>query len=255
MLREVIEMKLTAVRFVLVVLIGLVAMSALAVAQGTPAPLGLVPMPTPQPLNVNIWTDRSVYAIGETANIHFTVSQPSYIYIYNIQSDGIVRLIFPNAYSRGNFVPAGTHVLPDGLYQFTVAPPTGMEQLQIIASPINLRLGPSSFFEPFPFVGVNPHSATHQIRVRIMGIVPEPIFSTAWTSFQIVAAHAHTPPSHPGFTPHMPFHPPFFGQPGATWHWQGGQWHFGLPTSGWYWFFGSDGSWHFRIIFHFGAGR
>ena len=96
-LREVIKMKSTSTRFVLLLLIGLVATSVLAVAQGTPAPLGIVPTPTPQPLTVNIWTDKSMYVIGESAMIYFTVSQPSYLYIYDIQPDGVVRLIFPNA--------------------------------------------------------------------------------------------------------------------------------------------------------------
>ena len=260
-------MKPTSIRVVLL-LIGLIATSALAFAQGTPAPLGIVPTPTPQPLTVSIWTDKSMYVISETVTIYFSVSQPSYIYIYDVQPDGIVRLIFPNAYSQGNYVAAGTHTLPDGSYQFTVAPPTGIEQLQIIASPLDLGLNPPGFYEPFPLVGVDPQSATDEIHVRIMGIVPEPVYVSDWTSFEIVASYGYTPPSTPytPYTPHQPYtpptyynpyqpsYPPFYGYPGATWYWEDGSWHFGVPTSGWYWYFGLDGSWHFRITFHFGTG-
>lgn len=252
-LREVIKMKSTAMRFVLLLLIGLVAMSALVVAQGTPAPLGIVPTPTPQPLTVSIWTDKTMYVIGESATIYFTVSERSYIYIYDIQPDGVVRLIFPNAYSQGNYVSAGTHALPDGLYQFTVAPPTGTEQLQIIASPLDLGLNPHAFYEPFPLVGTNPQTATNEIQVQIMGIVPEPTYVSDWTSFQIVTSYGYTPPA-PSYYPYPPLYPPFYGYPGATWYWGNGEWHFGVPASGWYWVFGSDGSWHFRITFHFGIG-
>jgi len=266
-------MKSTATRFVLLLLFGLAATSALAVAQGTPAPLGIVPTPTPQPLTASIWTDKSMYVIGENATIYFTVSQPAYIYIYDVQPDGVVRLIFPNAYSQGNYVSAGTHTLPDGLYQFTVAPPTGMEHLQIIASPINLGLNPPAFYEPFPLVGVNPQSATNEIQVQIMGIVPVPTYVTDWTSFEIVTSYGYTPPSYnpttpytppsynpttpytpPSYNPYPPSYPPFYGYPGATWYWGDGSWQFGIPSSGWYWVFGSDGSWHFRITFHFGIG-
>jgi hypothetical protein len=261
-------MKLTATRIVLLLLIGLVATSSLGAAQGTPAPLGIVPTPTPQPSSATIWTDRSTYVIGETVTIYFTVSQASYVYIYDVQPDGIVRLIFPNAYSQGNYVSAGTHTLPDGLYRFTVAPPTGTEQLQIIASPINLGLNPPAYYEPFPLVGVNPQSATNDIQVQIMGIIPQPTYASDWTSFQIVTSYGYTPPSstppsYYGYTPpstpsyyysYPPFYPPFYGYPGATWYYEGGEWHFGIPASGWYWYFGSDGSWHFRITFHFGSG-
>jgi hypothetical protein len=48
--------------------------------------------------------------VGETAQIYFTVNQQAYIYLYDLQPDGIVRLVFPNAYSQNNFVnPAQPH--------------------------------------------------------------------------------------------------------------------------------------------------
>lgn len=265
-LREVITMKGSAPRIVLLLLVGLVAISALAVAQGTPAPLGIVPTPTPTPtpLTVSVWTDKSAYVIGENATIYFTVSQAAYIYIYDIQLDGVVRLIFPNAYAQQNYVSAGTHALPNGSYQFTVAPPVGTEQLQIIASPLNLGLTPPAYYEPFPLVGTTPQAATTQIQVQIMGIVPVPDYASDWTSFQIMTSYAYTPPSYYPYTPPPSYpytppsystYPPFYGYPGATWYWNGTIWMSGVPTSGWYWYFGTDGSWHFRITFHFGTDR
>ncbi len=255
-------MKSTATRLVLVLVIGLVALSSIVYGQSTPAPLGIVPTPNPQPLSASVWTNKTSYVVGETATIYFTVSQAAYIYIYDIQPDGVVRLIFPNAYSQGNYASAGTHTLPDGAYQFTIAPPTGMEQLQIIASPVNLGLTPPAYYEAFPLVGQDPQSATNQIQGHIMGIVPQPTYASAWTSFQIVASYSYTPPPTPTPTPpssgyyypYPPYYPPFYGYPGATWYWQNGEWHFGIPVSGWYWYFGSDGHWHFRITIHFGTG-
>lgn len=233
----------------LLLIIGMFAVSAV-VASGSPAPLGLIPSPpTPDPLSVNVWTDKAQYTIGENVAIFFNVSQPAFVYIYDIQPDGIVRLIFPNQYSQNNFVSAGTHSLPDGLYKFTVAPPTGTEQLQIFASPIPLDLAPTMYGEPFPMVGSNPESATGQIQAHIMGIVPEPIWATAWTSFLIVGSYGYTPPQ----SPYPPFFPPFYGFSGGEWFWQDGTWHYGVPGSGWYWYW-QDGQWHFRILFQFGFG-
>ena len=255
-------MKGSATRIVLLLLLGLVATSALVVAQGTPAPLGILPTPTPSPLTVSVWTDKSTYVIGENATIYFTVSQPAYIYIYDVQPDGVVRLIFPNAYSQQNYVAAGTHVLPNGSYQFTIAPPVGIEQLQIIASPLNLGLTPPAYYEPFPLVGATPQAATSQIQVQIMGVVPVPNYVSDWTSLTIVSSYSYTPPSYNPYQPQTQpqpqpqpgysSYPPFYGYPGATWYWNGGTWITGVPNSGWYWYFGSDGSWHFRITFHFG---
>lgn len=247
-------MKGSAARIVLLLLLGLVMTSVLVVGQGTPAPLGIIPTPTPTQLSVSVWTDKSTYVIGENATIYFTVSQAAYIYIYDVQPDGAVRLIFPNAYSQQNYVSAGTHTLPNGSYQFTIAPPAGTEQLQIIASPLNLGLTPPAYYEAFPLVGTTPQAATTQIQVQIMGIIPVPNYVSNWTSFTITNAYAYTPPSY--YSPYNPpstsTYPPFYGYPGATWYWNGSTWVAGVPTSGWYWYFGTDGSWHFRITFHFG---
>jgi len=240
-------MKTHATRLGVLLVIGLIAASGLAVAQESVAPLGIMPEPTPQPLTVSVWTDKSNYAIGETLTIFFSVSQAAFIYIYDIQPDGIVRLIFPNAYSQANFVSAGAHSLPNGMYKFTVAPPTGTEHLQIFASPVDLGLSPPYFGEPFPMAGSSPGSASVQIQVQIQGIVPEPVWATAWTSFTIYQQTY-------GYYQQSYFYPPFMGYPGGTWYYLGGQWHCGIPSSGWYWYFGFDGIWHLRIVFHFGTG-
>jgi hypothetical protein len=217
---------------------------------GTPSPLGIVPIPTPTPLSVNVWTDKSTYMVGETLRVFFTVNQQAYVYLYDRQPDGIVRRIFPNPYSQNNFVSAGTHALPDGAYQFTVTPPTGLEQVQIIASLTPLELAPSSYGEPFPQV------APQDIQGHIMGITPTPVWATAWTSFTITQAYGYTPsypPSYPHYPSYPPSYPPFFGwYPGGNWSWEGGEWHYGVPASGWYWYFGPDGKWHFMIRIHIG---
>lgn len=251
-----------------ILLLVFVALSGIGAVAASPTPLGLVITPTPSPISLSIWTDKTTYSIGENATIYFNVSQPAFIYIYDIQPDGIVRLIFPNAYSQGNYVGAGTHTLPDGMYRFTVAPPTGTEQLQAIASgvPLGLEL---PYSEPFPMVAPNAGQAGVNIQAHIMGIIPEPDYVTAWTSFLIVSGYytppsytppsytppSYTPPSSPPCFPFNPFYPcpPFYGNPGGSWYWDGTQWHYGMPSSGWYWYW-DDGSWHFRIRICFGCG-
>jgi len=261
-------------RAITVLFIAVLAFSALAAADNGVSPLGLIIQPEPQPLSINIWTDKAMYAFGENATIFFNVNQPAYIYIYDIQPDGIVRMLFPNQYSQANYVSAGIHTLPDGLYKFTVAPPAGVEQLQIFASLVPLGVAPMAYTEPYPLIGMDPQSAGQSIEAQIMGLVPVPNYVTAWTSFTITGGYGYTPPSYtppsytppsytpPSYTPpsYMPpsytppsygygpyYYPPFVGYPGGTWYWQDGDWHFGLPGSGWYWFWGEDGQWHFRI--------
>jgi len=183
---------------------------------------------------VNVWTDKSTYAVGETLRVYYTVSQSAYIYLYDIQSDGIVRLVFPNAYSQSNFVSAGTHVLPDhSSYQYSVTYPTGLEKLQIFASPVPLSLTPNAYGEPFPM------TTPGEIQGRIMGIMPTPTWVTAWVSFTVNAppSYGYSPPAY-GYTPPYGYPPssaPFYGWPGG------------------YWCFGPDGKWHFSIRIRIGG--
>lgn len=246
-------MKTRANRIGILLVLGLIAFTGYVAAQQSVAPLGILPQPTPQPLTVSIWTDKSAYTVGESLSIFFSVNQPSFIYIYDIQPDGIVRLIFPNAYSQANFVSAGSHSLPDGLYKFTIAPPVGVEQLQIFASPVNLGLAPSYFGEPFPMAAGAPDAASTQIQAQILGIVPEPAWATAWTSFTISQqTYGYSYPPTYQYPPTYYGYPPFVGYPGGTWYYSGGEWHFGIPYSGIYWYFGVDGTWHIRFVIRFG---
>jgi hypothetical protein len=241
-------MKRTGRAALMIAILALLLATA-AYAQKGVAPLGIIPTPTPTTLMATIATDKTSYVIGENVTITYSVNLAAYVYIYDIQPDGIVRLIFPNAYSPSNYVAAGTHSLPDGAYRFTVYPPTGTEQLQIIASGIPLDLAPTSYSEPFPMVGSSPGAATMGIQAHIKGIIPEPQWTTAWASFAIAYAYSYSPPGSGFF-----FYPPFVGFPGGTWYWNGTGWAYGMPSSGFYWYFGTDGMWHLQITFHFEMG-
>lgn len=253
---EVIKMEKFQRFFLAALLLGLVLVPVLATAQGAPSPLGINPSPNSGNLTVNVWTDKQTYVVGENALIYFTVNQQAYIYIYDLQPDGVVRLVFPNAYSQNNFVAAGTHVLPDAGYKFLITPPTGLEKLQIFASLVPLNLTPNSYTEPYPQV------SPQGLQGQIMGITPQACWTTAWASFTIVdSGYGCTPP--PAYTPPPSYPqppsncspcPPFFGwYPGGSWYWSNGQWQQGTPPSGWYWYYGPDGKWHFTIRIHIGG--
>jgi len=178
------------VRLVVPVL-ALLVLSAAVVGQ-QPSPLGLNPIPVVEPLAAELWMDRGSYMEGESAQIVFSVNQPAYVYILNIQSDGIVRLVFPNAFSQQNFVSEGVHTLPNGLYQFTITPPAGTDHLQIIASLAPLQLAGDFASEPYAIIGQDPNVALAAIQAQIDGLAVEgtcaPQWTTDWCSFTIIAA-------------------------------------------------------------------
>ena len=242
----------------LLLLVSLLGTSVFVHAQGFPSPLGILPAPTEsdQPLVVGVWTERSSYAVGEALIIHFSLNQPAFVYIFDLQPDGVVRLAFPNAYSQNNYVFSGTHTLPDGPYDLRVLPPTGIEELLIFASLTPLPIAPGEPGDPFPVFASDPSDAMYQLRSLLSGITPVPTWKTGWTAFAITGESTEpTPPSSPtGFPPYPPAYPPFPGYPGDAWYWWSNQWHLGIPESGWYWYYGLDSRWHLCMQIDFEGG-
>ncbi|HBR10292.1 TPA: hypothetical protein DD712_03450 [Candidatus Acetothermia bacterium] len=97
------------------------------------------------------------------------------LYIFGIDANGTIRLIFPNTFTSGNFVQEGVHRLPDGDWQFMVQPPAGIAHLQIIAS-----------LQRLPLPEPNPHAAGKTITYMLKHI-PAAWWTTAWVSFTVAA--------------------------------------------------------------------
>jgi len=165
-----------------------VGLSFLAVGQ---SPLGLSPAPVEEPLAVQLWMDRPAYTEGDALAIHFSVNRPSYIYLFDVGTDGKVEMLFPNGYSTSNFVSAGVHSLPEGLYQFLAEAPAGTEHVQIVASLSPLALPAPSSSDPYPLVGANPNEAVSLIQAQIDALPAAstcgPQWVTAWCSFTVAA--------------------------------------------------------------------
>jgi hypothetical protein len=234
------------------VLAGLGILVVGAIAQPQPSPLGIVPQPVPG-LSVAIWMEKAQYYVGESARFFVYLSQPAYLYVFDIEPTGHIRLIFPNYYSQNAWKPAGTHVFPDGNYVFRVQPPSGTETLQVLAclQPLSVPLGTAS--DPYPLLGPDPQSG----RAQVLGLIPETCSAccvTAWTTFQILPAATGYPCPPCWIGPC----PPCYGiWPGMCWYYDpnANSWQIVIgecPKSGWCWCLGADGQWHFQINICFG---
>lgn len=112
--------------------------------------------PRPRPgFDVDIWTDRRTYEIGDLIRIYFRVTRPCYVYIFDTDTRGVTRQIFPNYFDPDNYVvPGRTYFIPDPSYKLRVVGPPGREELRIVAVRYRAliyerrhRFGPS---DPFP---------------------------------------------------------------------------------------------------------
>jgi PKD repeat protein len=157
--------------YLLLVLVGGVALACLSAwAQGV-APKGIIPVPPEsQELAVQIWVDKGAYKVGEPISIHYSVNKQAYVYIWDIQPDGVVRKLFDG------HVSAGEHTVPGS---WMVAPPLGTEYLQILATITPV--------DPFSFLTPDPEAFRLEVETKILGILPVSERSWNFTSFEIVS--------------------------------------------------------------------
>ena len=173
-----------------VVLLSILALAAvIGMAQVPVAPKGIIATPPDSELEVRIWVGKGAYAIGEAITITYSVNKPAYIYIWDIQPDGIANQLFPypSSGTPNNYVQAGEHSLgpPPGSSGWVIGPPAGTEYLQILAT--------TSPVQPFAYMTQDPEVFQQSIEAQILGILPVEERSWGFTSFEIVSG---TPPSY-----------------------------------------------------------
>lgn len=118
------------------------SLSALAAPQLSPQ--GIIVNPINTQLSVQTWLDRDVngtgnsdYNIGDKIKISTNVNESAYVYLFDIDTNGNVSMIFPNSLNPNNFVGAGetkTFPQPGANFDFTVSGPTGIDQVLVVAS-------------------------------------------------------------------------------------------------------------------------
>ena len=85
-------------------------------------------------LEVDVWTDQDSYYIGDRIDVYFHVNRDAYVYIFNTDTHGVTRQIFPNYYDRDNYVRGGVvYTIPDRGYSLEITGPTGREYVRAIA--------------------------------------------------------------------------------------------------------------------------
>jgi hypothetical protein len=157
-----------------------------AAAASVPSVNSIIVNPNP-PYQSMIWSDRGNYNIGEKIEIGFRVSRDSYVYVFSIDANGIVRMIFPNIYSNDNKVKAErSYSLPDNnKYNLTIGGPTGTDQLVLISTPSRIKdtdwlarsLNTNNFA---PQININ--IAADGFMAQIKSVIITPVYRNDWSS-------------------------------------------------------------------------
>ncbi|MBU4510169.1 PEGA domain-containing protein [bacterium] len=139
------------------------------------------------PFSLKLWLDkegRTTYQAGERIEIFFQASQDSFVRIYGYDSEGRVKILFPNQYSPHDFVRAGETKSIEGIIDANTRP--GIEYVQGFAITRSISFSPSEkglISKQFmPEVSPDYKKYTQTIRGIIATIPP-----TAWTSSNLLS--------------------------------------------------------------------
>lgn len=105
---------------------------------GEPAgPVG--PVSTGDPFTIKLWTDKTEYKEGEPIQFSFESEKDCDLTLIDIGTSGNVRIIFPNQYSRNNFIRANQvfTIPPEGLdasFAYKVLGPAGKNTIKAIGT-------------------------------------------------------------------------------------------------------------------------
>jgi len=138
------------------------------------------------PFSLRLWLDKergATYAPGEKIKISFQTSRDSFVTLYNYDTEGRVKIIFPNQYSPHNFVRAGQIHSVEGLIDPHTRP--GMEYIQGFATTTPRLIGDKEknliSKEFMPEISKSYKTFTNIIKGIIISMPP-----TTWTSSNIL---------------------------------------------------------------------
>lgn len=102
-------------------------------------------------LQVKVWTEKTVYRVGEPLRISVRVNRDAYITLVDLGTSGAVTVLYPNRFHQNNFVRGERDVMippPDAEFTLAVQGPKGFEQIRAIATEQAVSFVPSDFSNP-----------------------------------------------------------------------------------------------------------
>lgn len=115
-------------------------------------PAALPPVPAaPAGLSVALTSDRGeagAYFDGEELLLTVYSSRAGWLKVYQMDGSGALKLIFPNAYSQDNQIPAAQALripAPGSPFAFKLGPPYGVETIRAVVSTVPFQTAETPF--------------------------------------------------------------------------------------------------------------
>ncbi|MFB6286056.1 MAG: S8 family serine peptidase, partial [Candidatus Bipolaricaulia bacterium] len=157
-------------------------------------------------LSIDVSTDRSSYTVGDEIRVRFNTNQDGHVYLYNVDAQGSVQILYPRTESSDASLQAGSYDLTNllGAGRLTITGPTGIEDVHAILASRSVNLGidgtqRSSYDDPNTFRSV--------LSNRINNQFPTPDWAWDVASFQVNRSQPsnRAPTARFSYIPNQPF--------------------------------------------------
>ncbi len=181
-------------RHTVIITMLLILGTGMALAQ--PEPQGVMVTPEETDFIVEIAVEKPNYLAGERLELKLRLTEAAYVYVYSINVEGEVTLLFPNAYSPDNRLNAGEHDMPSSRFSLMIDGNPGTEVIQAIATqtPLNLLSLIQTALtneNPFAYIEIQPEQLVAKFQTLIAETNAPDQWAAAWTKFQIVKTKPH----------------------------------------------------------------
>lgn len=189
------DMKTRPFPLLLLGTLALLGNASLGHAAGTISAQSIIVNPAPTNIGVNVWVDRDPtrgqqtpsYVPGDNIKLFTSVQQDAYVYLFNVDPNGLVEMVLPNQLSNreNNFVRAGTtRVFPDDYssdYRFSIDAPYGVNKVLALASRTPLNMDQIAYYTS------GSHFATSRVKgqqqlAQALSIIVNPVPQNTWHS-------------------------------------------------------------------------
>ncbi|MFP3953494.1 MAG: PEGA domain-containing protein [Candidatus Acetothermia bacterium] len=169
----------------------LLAFTPASAEEAKTAPQGIIIKPPETPgLTVKLSTSKRYYPPDGELEFEVEINKRAYLYVYSLDPDGNVQLLFPNKYDKDNLLDTGKHEFPRQGYSYLVGEDQRYEYLQAIVStsPVSnfASIGSDDYKEnPFPVLSEEPESFQSTTSNNLTSGGGSFEWSTAWTGYGI----------------------------------------------------------------------
>lgn len=95
--------------------------------------------PSAPPFEIQVWTERETYHVGEAVTFFFRSGQDAHLTLVDVGADGAVKILFPNAFHEDGIIKSGRiYSIPaaDDTFDIVAEGPPGVERIKAIATSV-----------------------------------------------------------------------------------------------------------------------